>query len=120
MPSLSYTLLHLVHMETFASAFLSFPDKQLFESALWDLGKVKEAECSLFPMNRGPRQDLYLGEPHRVLLHFMFIRYLFGSRMKITEQVILVMGQVVYSQMWLRLSILFMNRLMTYCSLDGI
>ena len=51
MPSLSYTLLHLVHMETFASAFLSFPDKQLFEYALLDLGKVKEAECSLFPMN---------------------------------------------------------------------
>ena len=50
-PSPSYTLFHLVHMETFASALLSFPDKQLFESALWNLGKVKEAECSLFPMN---------------------------------------------------------------------
>ena len=29
---------------SFVFAFSPFPDKQLFESALWDSGKVKEAE----------------------------------------------------------------------------
>lgn len=35
------------------SSFLSaFPDKKLFESALWSSGKVKEAWWSLFPTNK--------------------------------------------------------------------
>ena len=33
-------------------AFPPFPDEQLFESALWSSGKVKEAERSLFPTNK--------------------------------------------------------------------
>ena len=33
-------------------AFPPFPDEQLFESALWNSGKVKEAERSLFPTNK--------------------------------------------------------------------
>ena len=37
-------------------------------------------------------------------------RYLFGSRIKITEQAILMMGQVVNSQMWPGFSILYMSR----------
>ena len=43
------------------SAFPPFPDKQLFESALLNSGKVKEAERSLFPTNKKfvPRKDLY-------------------------------------------------------------
>ena len=33
-------------------AFPPFPDKQLFEYALWRSGKVKEAEWNLFPTNK--------------------------------------------------------------------
>ena len=34
------------------SASPPFPDNQLFESALWSSGKVKEAEWSLYPTNK--------------------------------------------------------------------
>ena len=48
-----------------------------FESALWESGKVKEVERSLFPTNKkegpGHRKDLCPGGPHRVLLHFNMI-----------------------------------------------
>ena len=38
---------------SFVSAFPLFPDKQLFESALWNLGKVKVTKQSLFlPTNK--------------------------------------------------------------------
>lgn len=46
-----------------------FPDKQLFESALW------EAELSLFPTNEkwGTQEDLYHMGPHRLLLGFITV-----------------------------------------------
>ena len=39
---------------TFVSVFLSppFPDEQLFESMLWNSGKAKEAEQSLYPTDK--------------------------------------------------------------------
>ena len=37
---------------SFVSAFPPFLDEQLIESALWNSGKVKEAEWSLFPANK--------------------------------------------------------------------
>ena len=48
-PQLHYLFLDC---SSFVSAFPSFPDKQLFESVLWNSWKVKEAEWILFPTNK--------------------------------------------------------------------
>ena len=43
----------LLDCSCFVSGLLlpPFPEKQLFESVLWNSGKVREAEGSLFPTN---------------------------------------------------------------------
>ena len=43
------------------------------------------------------RMELYLGEPHRVLVHFMLTQVLVGQSIIVTEQGMLMMGQVVNS-----------------------
>ena len=51
-------------------AFPPFPDKQLFEPALWNSGKIMEAEWSLFPVIKkwGTQKGFCAQEPHRVVL----------------------------------------------------
>ena len=54
------------------SASSPFPNKPLFEPALWNSGKVTEGECGLFPKNkrRGTHKGFSAREPHRALLCF--------------------------------------------------
>ena len=67
---------------SFVSAPPPLPDNQLFESALWNSGKVRRLHEAYFPQtrNRGHRKDLYPGETHRVPFHFVhtYVSLLWG------------------------------------------
>ena len=68
---------------------------QLFESILWNSGKVKEAEWNLFPTNKKnvhvclggavvQRRDMYPKGPHGILLSFnISLKWLSGKASKI-------------------------------------
>ena len=68
------TLLFL-DASSFASAFLPFLEKQMFESALWNSGRSRRLNEAYFLQTRngGHRKDLYPGGPHRV---YVFVQSL--------------------------------------------
>ena len=47
-----------------------FPNSQLFESALWNPGKVMEAGVCFLQIRNGGQKGFCAQEPHRVLLGF--------------------------------------------------
>lgn len=87
-PSLCYCpLTSLDHSSSFDSASSPFPDKQLFESVLWNSGKVEEAaykqktgdtEKDCTP--EGPPLFHYDHRCHRV-----FVWWLFGGRVQLSR-----------------------------------
>ena len=89
-----YTYITLPHDFTIVSwllllcfCILSHPHKHLFESDLWNLGKVSEAEWNLYPTNKnqGHRKDLYFGGPHYVLLFQIPTLFYLFKKMLITS-----------------------------------